>query len=140
MKRLLYVLLGAVPLLVGGAGCGNALAAGTGPQLTGEQVLQYLNGPATWVGTISATAGAPKDNTNTAAPFTLSVLHCYRWQCAAAAFVMPIAFGSFVDAQSETYQANQFGTVCFLNSTDTPVLAEDPVASTVACKVSRVGN
>jgi hypothetical protein len=99
-----------------------------------------LNGSETFVGTLTATAGTPVDELNTAVPFTVANGNCYRMQCAAAVFEIPaVLHGSFTDATSLTLQANQIKDVCFTQPTGpTAHLAIDPVAGTTSCKVFQV--
>lgn len=139
MRRFFLALaLGAVGL--GSAACEpvESSAYAAPPQALNWQA-QYsaLNGSETFLGTLTATAGTPVDELNTAVPFAVSNGACYRTQCAAAAFFIPaVLHGSFTDATSMTLQANQFKDECFTLATGpTAHLAIDPVTGTTSCKV-----
>lgn len=120
---------------IAGAFVALSLAAATSGSINYAQVSTQVNGVPQFLGTITNTAGTPKDNTNTAVTFTITPPVVLMVQCDAAAFIGPgIASGSLVDASAPIQlQAKQTWFFTFQTQS---VLSIDSAVSTANCKVS----
>lgn len=128
MKRLIVLLLLATPALANQRG------------LSGPDLTKALNGTPTYLGTITATAGTPKDNSTTAVPFTTfkegsNMLVCFD----AAGFVigLPVTDANAVSTKMVPVAASS----CFylgLLSVNSRRITVDAASGTVNVKVFQV--
>lgn len=142
LKRWLPLLVAGAVLSVAGRYAfevGKAYAAASARAVEISNIVLRLNGSVKPLGVIAETAGTPKDNGTTAAPFTIPVGATICIRCSAAAYVQQVSAASWPgDANVVDFiQANQR----FCESLDdqrAATIAVDFASGTNTCNVGQM--